>query len=192
MSKYVSPPRRPRCQICFHPDRQAIEQQIINEIPMRRIALQWGWTYVEGRTGKVMGDHVVIKKHRDVCMAADYAHFTGETRDQTGRAITERLNKLDEHVDAVLARLTKGEPVLNEGIPLLNPDGSPLTRFKDQLILQAVKEARNNLDARWRFASGAPDPDNDAVDAARAAMSSPEARSMLARVEEFLASKPKV
>lgn len=187
MSAYEPPPRTPKCTICWHPDRQAIEQQIINGKPLRQIAIQWGWSYTNGKTGKVEGDHKRVSLHRDKCMAADYAYATGADKAETGFAIQARLDELDRHIDTVLKRRLAGHPVEVEGVALLNEDGSPQLVYDDRLILLAVREARRNLDARWRFASGLPEPDKDSMEQARQAMADPEVRRLLQTVEETLA-----
>lgn len=181
-------PRVPRCTICWHPDRPAIEQMIINGRTLRSIAEQWGFTYIRKADGKVMGDHKRIAHHRDKCMARDYAVAVTESREATGQALTARLDELDRHIDTVLARRLAGTPVIVDGVAVLSADGTPMIEYHDALILRAVREARQNLLARWQLASGLPEPDKDAMETARKAMADPSVRSLLQRVEEALAA----
>ena len=179
----------PRCRVCLHDDRPAIENAILAGKSKLGIAR----TFRLGSTpkdGRFRPDHKIIQRHIDRCMPDAYQAAMAETRTAHGQQIAARLRTLDEAVDEVLEDARKGHPVTSEdGTPLLNPDGSPMTRRDGRMVLAAVKEARANAEMLARLSGAAPDEQQQAADAARQALKDPAIRKMLNDVEAALAEK---
>lgn len=180
----------PRCRVCQHPDRAAIENAILAGKPKNAIARTFGLGYTSKKTGKFEPDHKLVTRHVNGCMPDAYQAAMEESKTAHGVAIATRLRHLDDVVDEVLEETRKGYPVTSsDGTPLLNPDGSPVVRRDSRVILAAVKEARANAEMLARLSGAAPEDADDAANAARAAVQDPEVRRLLTQVEEHLAKE---
>lgn len=184
----MSSPREPRCQVCTHDDRGAIEQAILNGKPHREVARQFGIGSRRG-TPDFRPDHKIIGRHIDTHMAAAYQQAMAKSIEDTGNALVARMDHLDQVVDETLARLRAGTPVRDENGPMLDDDGKPIVRYDEGRILAAVREARRNVDMRARLAGIMPEDDPAAVEAARRALESPAARQAIAEAERILAQE---
>lgn len=180
----------PRCRVCTHPDRAAIENAILAGKAKNAIARSFQLGYISSKTGDFMPDHKLVTRHIDRCMPDAYQAAMEESRTVHGVAIATRLRHLDDVVDEVLEDARKGYPITSsDGTPLLNPDGSPVTRRESRVILAAVKEARANAEMLARLSGAAPEDAEHAADEARAAVQDPEVRRLLTQVEEHLAKE---
>lgn len=178
----------PRCRICNHDDRQAIETAILANKPKLAIAKSFGLGSTNKETGKFTPDHKLVTRHIEGCMATNVQAAVAEARTASGQAIVARLRYLDEVVDKVLDKAMKGETVTDStGTPLLDSDGRPLVRANHKLALDAVKQARANAEMLAKLAGAAPDETAQAAEEARAALLNPVTRRMLNDVEAHLA-----
>lgn len=178
----------PRCRICQHDDRAAIETAILAGKSRLSIARTFHLGSVRQKDGVFRPDHKIVQRHIDGCMPDAYQRAMDETKVAHGQQIAARLKHLDDVVDEVLEEARKGYPMTSEdGTPLLNPDGSQVVRRDGRMILAAVKEARANADMLARLSGAAPDETEAAAEAARRALESPEVRKMLTDVEAMLA-----
>ena len=178
----------PRCRICQHPDRAAIEQAIVNGRALRDIARTFGIGSHPG-TPDFRPDHKIISRHRDEHMSALWQQTRTETLEEQGNALHRRMDELDAAVNETLGRARKGTPRFDiDGLPVLDPQtGEQRVDYPDRLILAAVREARRNVDMRARLEELIPEGDADAVATARAALENPEARRAVADLEALLA-----
>lgn len=174
------------CRVCHHESRAAIEQAILNAKPKSKIARDFGFTYTRRRDEKIIPDHKVISHHADVCMAGAYERAHADREKASGEAILTRLRSLDDQVDAVLDAARKGDPVVVGDVPLLNEDGTQVVRYDWRLVLAAVREGRANAELAAKL-SGRLENDPQDPERIREALADPEARRLLAQLEETLA-----
>lgn len=175
------------CSVCSHESLSAINQAIVNGKSRRGIARTFGIGTTDDE-GVFRENHHKITRHITQCMPEQYAEATKGKREDAGRAILSRMDELDEAVNEVLSRARHGEPVLDgDGIPKLNEDGSPKLHYANHLILSAVVQGRQNADLRAKLAGATPEPDSGTMDRQREALRSPEARKLLAQLEELAA-----
>lgn len=176
-----------RCPVCSHDSRAAIEQAVLNGKPHAQIALTFGFTYTRSKDDKVMGNHKVIKNH--LTHMGESFQKAMEDRDlASGEAMAARLRVLEAEVDGVLKRANAGEPVMVGDVPLLNEDGSPVLRYDNRLILAAIAQARANVELIAKLA-GKVEADPTDTEAVRQHLRSPEARRLLARLDELAAQQ---
>jgi hypothetical protein len=180
----------PRCQVCSHDSRLAIDQAILNGKSLNSIARQFGIGSHRGETFRP--DHKIVGRHRDNHLGEAYAKARDADLEASGLALVNRMKQLDEDADAILARCREGEVITDgEGLPVLDPKtGQYLRRFADRTFLAAIREARRNVEMRARLAGALPEgTDEDALAKARAALNSPKARKALADLEAALAAE---
>jgi len=177
------------CQVCEHLSRLAIDQAILNNKPLRVIAREFGIGSGQFGTPSFKEDHKKLSRHVERCMGEAYRAAKEADLEASGLALVNRMRQLDEIVDEVLERSREGEPILVDDVPLLNPDGSPMKRFKDTTLLAAIREARRNTELRAKLAGALPEGDEDAVAKARAALNSPAARRLVTELERTLADE---
>lgn len=175
-----------RCPVCSHESRAAIEQAILNGKPKAQVAKTFGFTYTRSKDQKVMGNHKVIQNHLDRCMGEAFKASMEAREMASGEAMTTRLRVLEDEVDKVLARANAGEPVMVGDVPLLDDEGHQVMRYDNRLILTAVREARANVEMMAKLA-GKVENDPEDLDQVRAHLRSPEARRLLARLDELQA-----
>lgn len=177
-----------QCQVCQHPDREAIEQALLNGRAMLTVARDFRVGSRRDQGDDFRPDHKIIRTHIDAHMGEDFRAVKAEDQANSGRAMVERLNHLDAVVDESLARLTKGDVVMHDGLPVLDPDGTgqALRRFAEADIRGTVREARRNLELRTRLAGVNPEGDPDAADDARDLLLSPAARLAINALEDML------
>jgi hypothetical protein len=171
--------KRPRrCVVCTHPDRQAIDQALINGQSFRKVAGTFG-----------IRSHNTVRDHHDKCLGDAYALAVSKITGENALAIAGRLRYLDEVVDEVIERNREGKVRLDEnGLPILGHDGHQVVDYDDRAILSAVREGRANLETLGRFSNGQePDPDTAALDVAKAGLGNPKVRALLAQAEAELA-----
>ena len=179
-----------RCPVCAHESRAAIEQAILNGKPKAQVAKTFGFTYTRSKDQKVMGNHKVIQNHLDRCMGEAFQKSLDAREMASGEAMATRLRVLEAEVDKVLARANEGKPLLVGDVPLLDDDGKPVMVYDNRLILAAIREARGNVELLAKLA-GKLENDPEGMDAVRAHLQSPEARRLLARLEELAAQAEK-
>lgn len=177
------------CRVCSHPDREAIDQAILNGKSLRDIARTFriGSYMDEPGDERHKPDHKIVARHVDQCMGEAYRAAKADEVEASGRAMIDRLGHLDEVIDEQMERLRAGTVLYDGDAPKLHPDGSPVTAYDEAGIARSVREARRNLELRSRLAGVNPEGDPDAADDARALLSSPEARARVAELEGFLA-----
>lgn len=176
-----------RCPVCSHDSRAAIEQAILNGKPKAQVALTFGFTYVRGSDQKVMGNHKVITNHLEHMGEAFQKAM--EDRDlASGEAMATRLRTLEAEVDKVIARANEGKPLLVGDVPLLDDEGKPIMVYDNRLILAAVSQARANVELIAKLA-GKVEADPTDTEAVRQHLRSPEARRLLARLDELSAQQ---
>lgn len=173
------------CSVCLHPSRLAIDQAILNGKGLRPIARDFSIGSGEPGTKSFKPDHKKVERHRDRCMGEAYQAARKADLEASGLALVNRMIQMDEVVDEVIARHRKGEPILEDGVPLLNDDGSPMVRFKDATLLAAVREARRNTEMRAKLAGAMPESNEDDLERLRAGLSNPEVRRLLAEVDRI-------
>lgn len=174
------------CPVCSHDSRAAIEQAILNGKAKSAVALTFGFTYTRSKDGKVMGNHKVIQNHLDKCMGEAFQASLEARELASGEAMATRLRVMEAEVDKVLERANRGEPVMVGDVPLLDDEGRQIMRYDNRLILAAIREARGNVELLAKLA-GKVENDPADLDATRQALRSPEARRLLARLEELAA-----
>lgn len=174
------------CQVCSHPDREAIEQAILNGKSQREVARTFTIGYNRDDPERFYPDNKIVARHMDDCMGDAYRAVQAEDAAASGRAMLYRLHRLDEVVDEQIARLREGTVVKMDGVPLLDDDGRPVRRFSEADIRGAVREARRNLELRSRLAGVTPEGDPDAADDARRALTDPMIRKAISDVEQML------
>lgn len=179
-----------RCPVCSHDSRAAIEQAILNGKPKAQIAKTFGFTYTRSKDQRVMGNHKVIQNHLDRCMGEAFKASLEAREMASGEAMATRLRVLEAEVDKVLERANAGEVVMVGDVPLLDDDGQQVRRYDNRLILAAIREARGNVELLAKLA-GKVEQDPEDVDAVRKHLQSPEARRLLARLEELAAQAEK-
>jgi hypothetical protein len=177
------------CPVCNHESRPAIEQAILNGKSHSGIALTFGFTYTRSKDGRTMGNHKVIKAHLDH-MGEAFRKAMDDREMASGEAMAARLRVLEAEVDKVLERANEGTPVVVGDVPLLNDDGKPIMRYDNRLVLAAVREARGNVELLAKLA-GKVENDPEDLEATRAHLRSPEARRLLARLDELAAQAEK-
>lgn len=176
-----------RCQVCEHPSRLAIDQAILNGKSHRAIARDFNIGSGVG-TDHFKADHKKISRHIERCMGEAYRAAKEADLEASGLALVNRMKHLDDVVDEVLARARKGEPMVDsDGIPLLDEEGQPRRLFRETVLLAAIREARRNTEMRAKLAGVTPEGDEGALEAAKAALASPEARRLLTQLDEALA-----
>jgi hypothetical protein len=176
-----------RCPVCSHDSRAAIEQAILNGKPKAQVALTFGFTYVRGSDQKVMGNHKVITNHLDH-MGDDFRKAMEDRDLASGEAMAARLRVLEAEVDGVLERANRGEVVMVGDVPLLDDEGRQIMRYDNRLILAAIAQARANVELIAKLA-GKVENDPTDLDSVRQHLRSPEARRLLARLEELAAAQ---
>lgn len=80
----------PRCTICAHPERTAIETAIAGNAPLRAIARQYD-------TSKD-----ALSRHRDNCGALAVADARQAADEPRQRTVRERIEELERHTAAIL------------------------------------------------------------------------------------------
>lgn len=183
------PPHNSRCQVCNHPDLAAIDNAILAGKEHRKIARDFRLgSHVKDTDPKpFVADHKVVSNHISRCLPKVYQAAVRDATVTHGAVIANRLRFLDECVDEVIAEARKGTPVTSEdGTPYLNPDGTPLTRGNHRMVLAAVAQARANAEMLAKLSGAAPEEDHAALDAARAGLSDPVARGLMADLEAHL------
>lgn len=188
MSQHPHPPGERPCQVCSHPDREAIEQAVVNGKSQREIARTFTLGYNRDDPERFYPDNKIVARHIDQHMGEAYRLAVADDQVALGRALTERLAHLDQVIDEQIARLRAGVVVKRDGVPLLNDDGSEFRTFSEADIRGAIREARRNLELRSRLSGVTPDGDPDAADDARRALASPGARKMISELEQYLGS----
>lgn len=174
-----------RCPVCSHDSRAAIEQAILNGKPKAQVAKTFGFTYTRSKDGAVLGNHKVIANH--LAHMGDAFKESMDARElASGEAMATRLRVLEAEVDRVIERANKGEPVMVGDVPLLNEDGSPVLRYDNRLLLAAIGHARANVELIARLA-GKVEADPTDTESVRQHLRSPEARRLLARLDELAA-----
>lgn len=168
------------CKVCQHPSRAAIDQALVNGKSHRAVARDFG-------IGAASSGHKSVARHVNQCMAEAFRTAKGAAQEASGAALVNRLRELDSAVDEVMARARTGAPVIVDGAPLLNPDGSMIVKFSDSLLLAAVREGRRNTELRARLAGVMEDGDELALAEARRALDSPAARRAIQELESALA-----
>lgn len=178
----------PRCRICTHDDRQAIETAILANKSKLGIAKTFSLGSTNKKTGKFTPDHKLVTRHIEGCMSTNVKAAVGEERTASGLAIVSRLRRLDDVVDEILDAAMSKQPVTDAtGLPLFDADGQPVTRSNHKLALDAVRQARANAELLAKLAGAAPEESAQAAEAARQALIDPEARRLLNDVEARLA-----
>lgn len=168
---------RANCRVCQHPDRQAIDTALANGKGYRDVARTFG-----------IKSHVSVSTHATKHLGDAYQIAMDKIATETGHQIAYRIRYLDDVVDEIIARQRDGQPVLQDGVPLLHADGSQVTRHDDKVLLSAVREARANMELLARLSSGnEPDPDTSALEASRRALADPLVRKLLTEAEHRLA-----
>lgn len=176
-----------RCPVCSHPSRAAIEQAILNGKPKAQVARTFGFTYTRGSDGAQVPDHKKITVHLE--HMGDAFKASVEARDlASGEAMATRLRVLEAEVDKVIERANTGEPVMVGDVPLLNDDGRPVMRYDNRLLLAAIAQARANVELIAKLA-GKVEADPTDTEAVRMHLRSPEARRLLARLDELAAAQ---
>jgi len=177
----------PRCRVCTHDSRAAIEQAILNQKPHAQIALTFGITYRQGGPdGKLKGNNKAIARH--VAHMGETFQKAVQERDlASADAMVARLRALEEHVDTVLEHALKGDPIMVEGVAILHHvTGEPLVRYDDRLILRAVSEGRKNVALLAQLA-GKVETGPEGLELLRAHLDTPEGRRLLAQLDELAA-----
>lgn len=177
-----------RCPVCSHDSRAAIEQAILNGKPKAQVALTFGFTYTRGSDQKVMGNHKVITNHLEHMGEAFQKAM--EDRDlASGEAMAARLRVLEEQVDVVIQRANAGKPLMVGDVPLLDDEGRQVMVYDNRLLLAAIGHARANVELIAKLA-GKVENDPEDLDKVRQHLRSPEARRLLARLDELAAKAP--
>lgn len=179
-----------RCTVCAHDSRAAIEQALMNGKPKSAVARQFGFTYTRKSDGKVMGDHKIMERHADKCMGEAFRKAIEDRELASGEAMLARLRRLEAEVDTVIERAQKGDPIMSGDIPLLDDDGQIMYRHNDRVLLAAVREARANVELMAKLAGKVEGEPVD-LDQVRAHLQTPEARRLIAQLEELQAQTPK-
>lgn len=174
------------CQVCSHPDRDAIEQAIMNGKSQREIARTFLLGYNRDDPDRFYPDNKIVGRHIDQCMGEAYRVAVADQVAGSGRVLLERLGHLDEVVDEQVARLREGVVVTQDGTPLLNPDGSHVRKWAEADLRGAVREARRNLELRARLMGATPEGDGNAADEARRALGRPDVRALVSDLEAML------
>lgn len=173
------------CQVCEHPSVLGVNQAILNGKSYRAIARDF--KIGSERSGTFRPDHKKVIRHAEECMATSYQKVQEANLTAQGEALVARMKELDGHVDTVLAEALEGEPIMVGDVPLLQDDGSPMTRRNLRVILAAVREGRHNTALRAKLAGAMPDEDADALEQARKGLEDPEVRRLVQQMEERLA-----
>lgn len=174
-----------RCPVCSHDSRAAIEQAILNGKPRAQVALTFGITYTRGSDGKKVGNASTITRH--LKHMGDAFQKAMDERDlASGEAMAARLRVLEDEVDRVIRRANEGTVVMVGDVPLLDDEGRQIMRYDNRLLLSAVAQARANVELIAKLA-GKVENDPTDLDATRHHLRSPEARRLLARLEELAA-----
>lgn len=177
-----------RCPVCSHGSRAAIETAILNGKPRATIAKDFGFTYVRSKDDRVVGNAKAITRHVEKCMG-DAFQKAIETRElASGERMATRLQALEDEVDAVIARAKEGRVLEVGGVPILDDDGKPVRLIDNRLILAAIGHARANVELLAKLAGKVETPP-EGLDAIKAHLQSPEARRLLARLEELAATQ---
>lgn len=179
----------PRCSVCSHDSRAAIDQAILNQKSLASIARTFGFTY-KGKDDKPTPDHKIIARHRDRCMPDAYQEAVKDAKTTSGLQIANRLKYLDEQVDLVIETARKGHPIMVGDAPLLDDDGKPVWAIhvpELRALLAAVREGRQNAELLGRLAGTVTDPDDEALEAIRQAQSDPKVRAILAELDRAMA-----
>lgn len=174
-----------RCPVCEHPSVLGINQAILNGKPFRAIARDF--RVGSERSGTFTPDHKKVTRHAERCLATSFQKIQDANLTAQGAAIQARMLELDGHVNTVLKDALEGEPVMMGDTPLLNEDGSPMTRRNLRVILAAVREGRHNAALLAKLSGAVPDEDHEALEKARAGLQDPQARRIVQELEERLA-----
>lgn len=170
------------CPICVHESRPAIEQAILNGKRQTQIAKTFGFTYTAKKSGNQLGDHKVIARHLPHMKGA-YERAMVDREVQSGLALSARLESLEQHVTKVLEEAWQGEPVVVNGEPLLNDDGSPMRRINHRLVLAAVSQGRQNVNLIAQLQGAIPDGKGEEMAELRKRLDNPEGRKLLAALD---------
>lgn len=173
------------CPICIHPSRLAIEQAMMNGRPASEIAKNFGFTYTSRKTGQELGDHKKIANHKPHMKGAYEKAMEGREI-QSGLALANRLEQLNEQVQFVLDEARKGTVVMggpDRDIPLLNEDGTTMKAYDYRLILGAVGQGRRNIALLAELQGAIPDGKDDEMTHLRAILDSPDGRKLLAALD---------
>ena len=84
----------------------------------------------------------------------------------------------------------KGRLVMAGDTPMLDANGEPMRERSTgdlRVLLHAVAQGRANTELLAKLAGAVPDADQDAMDRARAAIGNPDARRLLAQLDQALA-----
>ena len=179
-----------KCTVCHHESRAAIDQAIVNGKPLKGIALTFGFTYTRQADGVEIGDHKIIGRHRDRCMPEAYQAAIQSTRTEAGQAIATRIQYLETQVNVAITDALKGRLVMAGDTPMLDANGEPMRERSTgdlRVLLHAVAQGRANTELLAKLAGAVPDADQDAMDRARAAIGNPDARRLLAQLDQALA-----
>lgn len=176
-----------RCPVCSHDSRAAIEQAILNGKPKAQVAKTFGFTYTRSKDGATLGNHKVITNHLEH-MGEAFRESMEARELASGEAMATRLRVLEAEVDKVMERANKGEPVTVGDVPLLDDEGRPVMRYDNRLLLAAVQQARRNVELIAKLA-GKVEADPTDTESVRQHLRSPEARRLLARLDELAAQQ---
>lgn len=171
------------CAICSHPDRDAIEQAVVNGKSHRAISRDFGLGPASASPWQKVARHV------KQCMGESFRAAREAVQVASGEALVERMRHLDAVVDEVIARARKGEEVRDENGPMLDAEGRPIVKHRDPVLLAAVREARRNTELRARLAGALEEGDELAVAEARRALESPDARKLVSQLEATMAEE---
>lgn len=181
-----------RCRVCTHPDAESIDQAILNGRSLKKLALDFGFSYTDGRTGDKVGDHKTLIRHRDKCMVEDVALAIQAKKVDHGVAITKRLDEMDKVVDLVITDAKAGRVVMVGDAPMLEDDGTERRErgtSELRVLLTAVSQARGNAELRAKLMGAIESDDSDEVEKIRRAQEDPEIRKALAELDERLANQ---
>lgn len=174
------------CRVCSHPDREAVEQAIVNGRSQREIARTFRIGYHPEDPDRFYPDNKIVARHIDLCMGEAYRVAVADEVAGSGRVLLQRLGDLDAVMDEQVARLRQGTVVTQDGVPLLNPDGSEVRKYSEADLRGAIREARRNLELRARLLGATPEGDGTAADEARRALARPEVRNLISDLEQML------
>lgn len=170
------------CAVCQHESRMAIDQALVNGKSARSVARDFN-------IGTPSSGHKRVKRHLDQCMGEAFRASKAAATEASGDALVARMRELDTAVDEVIHRNRQGTPVMVDGVPMLNPDGSPVIRYADTTLLAAIREARRNTELKARLAGVMEEGDELALAEARRALETPAARKAIQELEAMMAQK---
>jgi hypothetical protein len=162
---------------------------LLNGKGQREVARTFGIGSGTFGTDTFKADHKKVTRHLDEHMGPAYRDALERQHVDSGNALVARMTELDQALDETLRRARQGQPVMDsDGQPVLDPETlEPRRTYQESVILGAVREARRNVELHMRLAGINPEGDQSAVDAALAALGSPEVRRAVADAEALLA-----